>query len=176
MGFTFLPPTLGIEIAVSGTGNRNGDAGREYFFEDVAGPAGVVVRGYDNYAAKMAFGGKAGQAGGFFARAVSIMGENEDFFFGDTPLDEVVLEEFSDANTRAQPPAAGDDDGRNALAHQFSGASGAVGIEIVVAEEKDGVGVGRRSIDYPGFGRVTQDGVAGPIEHRTENDKRDDDN
>ncbi len=161
-GFAFFPPVVRIEISVAGAGDGDGNGRRKRLLEDIAGAASVIVGSDNDDATEVMVGGKAGESHSFFFGAIRVMRKRKDFIFGDAAFDEIVLFEFGDAGAGAEAAAAGDDERRNSLADEFSGAGSAIGVEIVVAKEKNRVGMGGGSVDDPGIGCIAQDGVARP--------------
>ena len=91
-GLAVLPPLFGVEVAVAGADYGELDVRREDMAKDVAGAARIEVGGDDEEMAPIFLGGEGGERLGFVARSLAIVGRGEDFFFGDAPFEEVVLQ------------------------------------------------------------------------------------
>jgi len=167
-GDALFPPVFGVEIAVGSGGDGDGDGRREAVLENVEGTAGVIVGSDQDERSPTALLGEMKDGERFVEGAVRILGKLQDFVFGDAAFGEVVFDEFGFAGIGTKAFATGNHDGRSALAVELGGVGGAVGVEVVTAENDDGVGVLGGLIDDPGFGRETHDGAAGEVDGKAE--------
>src|SRR3974390_3056744 len=106
---------LGVEVTVPGAGNVDRSSRRKGLLEDIAGAPRMVIGGDENDAAKMTVRAEFGEGSGFFFGIVRVLRERQDFFFGDTALDQVMLHEFDDTRAGAEAAAAGDNERSGAL-------------------------------------------------------------
>jgi hypothetical protein len=86
---------------------------------------------------------------GFAARIFAAVREANDGGLRDPAANEIALFEFGDAGVGAQVPAAGDYARRPSGFHEFSGARGAIGLIVVIAQNHDGVRSDRIIVDDP---------------------------
>ena len=134
-------PVGGIEIGVSGAGHGDLGIRRKYLVKDVSCTPRVVVRRHDNDAFPALLSDQAFERLGFFPGVVGVLGKGNDAFFWHTALDQIVGHELGNSRIGTQANSAGNDRGREILAVKFRGPRGTVGVEIVVAQNDDGVGV-----------------------------------
>ena len=132
----------------------------------------MIIGSNDNDAAKMALAAIMRERGRFFASAVRVMGETQNFVFGDATLDQIVFEEFYNTGIRTEASPTGNNDWGHTLPKKLHGTRGTVSVIIVISEDKQSVRVRCRIIHDPGFGGITHDGVPGPVQHGTQNRKK----
>src|SRR5260370_24683715 len=139
-GYSLLPPTVGIKIAVARAGNSDFYVLREYVGKDVASAPRVEVGGHQNYAAPFLLLRRLRRYFCFFASVVGVVRYAQDLVFRHAALNQVMLYQFRDAGVGAQATAACDNDGAEPLPVDLRGTRSAVGIKIVIAEDKNRVG------------------------------------
>src|ERR1700728_187552 len=91
-----LPPVFRVEVTIMGPRNAYLDLGWEDTQENVAGTAGVIVRGYNDDAAPFVLDGQRRQRLRFFPGVRGVVSDGQDFVFRYAALNQVMLHQFGD--------------------------------------------------------------------------------
>lgn len=175
-GAALVVPIRGLEVAVMGAGDDHVDRRWKDAPENITGAAGMVVGSHDDDIAPFFLDCQRFEGFGLFDGAIGVVRKRNDAIFWDASLDQIVSHEPGNAEIGAKAATAGDNEGREALAKEFGGARGAIGVKIIVAEKKDCIGVAERVFDDPVFSREAHQRMPGKIEKHEEEDDKEEDN